>query len=101
MTLEHNLSDCKNRGMLIPFGLYKNSFLHEVSPGEILETMDDPPVRIRVLAISVVQAKSESTNAISMLLYGQPIESIMDIMRRNWKHEVGQDSLFLLTYDIA
>lgn len=98
MTVEHKIMDCKNGAMLIPFGLYKNSFLHDVKPGNILYTMDDPPREIVVLALTTITARGETAQALSLLLYNQPIELVLEAMRRNWRREINREELFLLVY---
>jgi len=98
MTVDHKISDCRNGAMLIPFGLYKNSFLHEMKPGNVLYTMDDPPREIVILAITTLSARGETAQALSLLLYNQPIEPVLEAMRRNWKREINGNEIFLLIY---
>ena len=43
MVIESLLFDPKLKGMLVPFGFYKNASLAEAYIGEIVYTMDDPP----------------------------------------------------------
>jgi len=82
--------------MLIPYGDYKNSFLHDVRPGDVLTDMDEVP--IRVLEITRVGIHSALANALSMLIYNQPIETVLAAMRANWGYEINKTDMFLIIY---
>lgn len=96
MTLDHLSQTCRNSAMLIPYGDYKNSFLHDVRPGDVLADLDDAP--IKVLEITRVGIHSALTNALSMLIYNMPIETVFAAMRANWGYEVNKNDLFLIIY---
>lgn len=96
MTLDHLSQTCRNSAMLIPYGDYKNSFLHDVRPGDVLADMDEVP--IRVLEITRVGIHSALANALAILIYGLPIETVFGAMKGNWGYEINKTDLFLIIY---
>lgn len=99
LTIEHMVSDCKMQAMLIPFGYYKNCYISEMKVGDELITIDDPPCHLKVLSINIIPVNSSVTNAISMLIYGYPIESVFDAMLGNCEHAIHKNKLIFIVYE--
>jgi len=96
MVIESLLFDPKLKGMLVPFGFYKNASLAEAYIGEIVYTMDDPPVQVEIMAKATIAIKSQAAEALSLLLYGKPIDYIFNKMLDNWKSDIFTDMILFL-----
>ena len=98
-TIEHLISDCKMQAMLIPFGYYRNCYIAEMKIGDELITIDDPPCHLKVSSINIIPVNSPITNAISMLIYGYPIEVVFDAMLGNNEHAIHKNKLIFIVYE--
>ena len=88
LQVEHLYYECRMAAMLLPFGVYKNAWISRLKFGEEVYTMDDPPIKIRILDKLILPIKSSYTNAISMLIYGRPIEVVFKAMFSNHKYDI-------------
>ncbi|NCU31204.1 hypothetical protein EOM57_05410 [Candidatus Saccharibacteria bacterium] len=96
MIIEHLLKDPLHKAMLIPFGDYKNMFIREAPEGTIFETIDSPPKKVELIASAVISPVSPLANALSMMIYNQPIRRVFKAMRRSWRYDIHDDQLLLI-----
>lgn len=99
LQVEHLYYECRMAAMLLPFGVYKNAWINNLKFGEEVYTIDDPPIKIRILDKLILPIKSSYTNAISMLIYGRPIEVVFKAMFSNYKYDINLKEVILLTYE--
>jgi hypothetical protein len=58
--------------------------------------MDDPPVQVEIMAKATIAIKSQAAEALSLLLYGKPIDYIFKKMLDNWKSDIFTDMILFL-----
>lgn len=98
-TIEHLFTECKLHAMLIPYGIYKNKWALQAQKGELLETIDEEPVTIRVVEKTIIPINSNIAQCVSMLIYKKPIEQVFSAMIRNWKHDIQRKNLIFIIYE--
>jgi hypothetical protein len=91
--------DCKMSAMLIPFGHYRNAHLLDLKAGDELITIDEPACHLRIVSMNVIPVNSPITNALSMLIYGYPIERVYDAMVGNHGPFIHRNKLILIIYE--
>jgi hypothetical protein len=99
LNLEHQVSDCRMQAMLIPFGLYRNAYAAELKRGDEIITNDEPKCHLQVVAVSVIPVRSPITDAISMLIYGVPIEALFDEMLKRNGSSIFSNKLIFIVYE--
>ena len=85
--------------MLIPYGWYKNQWVQDAQCGDELETIDEPPVPIRIVEKTIIPINSPIAQCLSLLIYNKPIEEIFNAMFRNWKHDIQRKNVILIIYE--
>lgn len=98
-TIEHLFTECKLNALLIPYGMYKNKWALHVQRGELLETIDEEPVTIRVIEKTIIPINSNIAQCVSMLIYKKTIEQVFNAMFRNWKHDIQRKNIILIIYE--
>ena len=99
MVIESLLFDPKLKGMLVPFGFYKNAALAEAYIGQVVYTMDEPPEQVKIMAKAVISIKSQVAEALSLMLYGKSIDYIFNKMLKNWKSDIFTDMILFLVVE--
>lgn len=95
--VESKLFEPKLKGMLVPFGLYKNAWLVDVPIGAIMSTIDNPPKQVRLMSKTVISIKSPIAETLSMMLYGRSMSFIFSKMLQNWKSDIDRENIFFIT----
>lgn len=85
--------------MLIPYGYFKNKWALDLQKGDLLQTIDEPEVVIRVVEKTVVPIYSPIAQAMSLLIYNKSIEQVFDAMFRNWKYDIQKRNVILIIYE--
>lgn len=98
-TVEHLFTDCKLNAMLIPYGYFKNKWALNLQKGDLLQTIDEPEIIIRVIEKSIVPINSSIAQSLSLLIYNKPIEKVFDAMFRNWKYDIQKKNVILIVYE--
>ena len=99
MRIDHLLVDPKYKAMIIPLGDYKNTNILDSPIGQVLETIDDPPKYVRVVAKSIITPASDIANSLSVFLYDVPMSVTFKVMRRNWKYDINGDAAIFLVVE--
>lgn len=101
MRVDHLFVNPKYKAMIIPLGDYKNTNILDSPIGQILETIDDPPIRVRIVAKSIITITSDIANSLSVFLYDVPMKVAYKVMRRNWKYDIHDDmAMFLVVEEV-
>ena len=85
--------------MLIPYGYFKNKWALNLQKGDLLQTIDEPEIIIRVIEKSIVPINSSIAQSLSLLIYNKPIEKVFDAMFRNWKYDIQKKNVILIVYE--
>lgn len=85
--------------MLIPYGYFKNNWALNLQKGDLLQTIDEPEIIIRVIEKSIVPINSSIAQSLSLLIYNKPIEKVFDAMFRNWKYDIQKKNVILIVYE--
>ena len=85
--------------MLIPYGYFKNKWALNLQKGDLLQTIDEPEIIIRVIDKSIVPINSSIAQSLSLLIYNKPIEKVFDAMFRNWKYDIQKKNVILIVYE--
>lgn len=99
LNVEHQVADCRMQAMLLPFGLYRNAYVAELKRGDEIITNDEPKCHLQVVAISVIPVRSPITDAISMLIYGAPIETLFGEMEKRHGSSIFSNKLIFIVYE--
>jgi len=97
--IEHLYTDCKLQAMLVPYGWYKNDWVLRLEKGAVLETINDPPILVRIVEKTVIPINSPIAQCLSLLIYNKPIEDIFNAMCRNWGHDIQRKNVILIIYE--
>ncbi len=85
--------------MLIPYGYFKNKWALNLQKGDLLQTIDESEIIIRVIEKSIVPINSSIAQSLSLLIYNKPIEKVFDAMFRNWKYDIQKKNVILIVYE--
>lgn len=85
--------------MLIPYGYFKNKWALNLQKGDLLQTIDEPAVVIRVVEKTVVPITSAIAQSLALLIYNKSIEQVFDAMFRNWKYDIQKKNVILIIYE--
>lgn len=78
-------------GMLLPLGTVLNHIFTEAEPGELVVTREG--YECEFVYSCVVQIGSDVSNAISQMLYGLPVDKIVEPLKKKYGREFDTNSL--------
>ena len=97
--VQHQVADIQYQAMLLPFGYYRNADLAEARIGAMIVTDDEPKCHLQIKTINVIPVNSPVTDAMSMLIYGLPIETVFGAMRGKYGSAIFNDKLIFIVYE--